>query len=252
MDKKMYRYEMHCHTIETSKCAIVKAADLVDHYKHIGFDGVVITDHFLNGNTIVPRDLPWAERIEQYTLGYRNAKKRGDEIGLDVFFAWEFSAGGGSDFLTYGLDVDWLLAHENVDKMKINDYADLVHGDGGYLVHAHPFREAAYIDMIRLVPRKVDAVEIVNACRSEFENRMAAQYADNYNLHAFCGTDNHSGIRPSIAALEIPFRAKNTAEILEAVLREEQSIELLKFDKPYTEITETVKIKKNVIRDETK
>ena len=63
--------------------------------------------------------------------------------------------------------------------------------NGALVIHAHPFREAGYIDHIRLFPRRVHGVEIINANRIEFENEMARQYAENYQLLPFAGSDNH-------------------------------------------------------------
>ena len=230
-ESDMYIYEMHCHTQETSKCSRISGAELIDFYHKLGYTGVVITDHFFNGNTTVPADLPWAERVERFAEGYRAAKRRGDEIGVDVFFGWEFSIlDCGNDFLTYGLDVDWLLANPGCDQLHLNDYCDLVHRDGGYVVHAHPFREAWYIDMIRLAPRKVDAVESINACRKPFENRMADQYAGNYGLHPFCGSDNHSGPLSKLSGLGLDFRADSVTAILEAVMRDEHSLHLYTYE----------------------
>ena len=213
----MYRYELHCHTKETSKCASACAVEMIDFYKSIGYTGVVITDHFFNGNTTVPRDIPWPERVEMFVQGFENAQKRGKEIGVDVFFGWEFSL-HGSDFLTYGLDKDWLLKHEDCHKLKINDYCDLVHADGGFIVHAHPFREASYIDMIKLLPRKVDAVETFNAGRTDFENKLADQYADNYSLPKVFGSDNHAGYIKRIAAVEINEKAASVNHLISLLL----------------------------------
>ncbi len=213
----MYRYEIHCHTSETSACSHISAADLIDFYKKAGYDAVIITDHFLNGNTTVPQFLPWKKKIELFAKGYKNAKKRGDEIGVDVYFGWEVST-GGTDFLTYGLDENWLLEHKDCDKMRISDYCDLVRQSGGYIVQAHPFREADYIELIRLLPRKVDGVEVINACRTDFENRMAEQYADNYGLKKFAGTDNHHGLREKLAAMETDFKVSDSKELIKAAL----------------------------------
>lgn len=221
----MYKYEMHSHTKETSRCASIPAAELAEFYKEIGYSGLVITDHFFNGNTTVPRNLPWRERVEMFSAGYENAHKRGTEIGLDVFFGWEFSV-SGTDFLTYGLDKQWLLEHEDCDKLRIGDYCDLVHESGGYIVQAHPFREASYIEMIRLLPRKVDAVETINSGRTDFENKMADNYADNYSLIKFCGSDNHTGLNPRLTSLNIDFIAKSANEIMEAVKANKHEIKL--------------------------
>lgn len=212
----MYKYEMHCHTSETSRCGKVSAAEMVDFYKSMGYSGLVISDHFLNGNTVVPKELPWEKRINQFCAGYEAAKKRGDEIGLPVFLAWENSY-GGTDFLTYGLGKEWLLEHEDCNLLSAKQYLALAKESGGYVVQAHPFREAGYIEMIRLMPRDVDAVETVNACRTDFENSMADYYADRYGLTKICGTDNHVGKRERIASLELDFEARSVAEIVEAI-----------------------------------
>jgi len=224
----MFKYEMHCHTSEVSNCSHISGAELAEFCKSAGYDGVVITDHFFNGNCAVPRALPWKTRVNLFVKGYENAKKRGDEIGIDIFSGWEFTYVDGTDFLTYGLDKEWLLENRDCDKMRITDYCDLVHRSGGFVVQAHPFREDDYIEMIRLLPRHVDAVETLNAGRTDFQNRMADQYADNYCLKKLCGTDNHWGMRDRLAVLETDFKAKSASEILKAVVEDRCKIKLVK------------------------
>lgn len=222
----MYMYEMHCHTSECSKCARASAAEQVDFYKGLGFSGLVISDHFLNGNTVIDPTLPWKQKIELFTVSYENARERGAQVGLDVFFAWENSY-KGTDFLTYGLDKQWLLSHPDCDKISVSEYCDIVHESGGFIVQAHPFREARYIEMIRLLPRKVDAVETVNAKRTDFENRMADNYAENYSLTKFCGGDNHNpAAQERVAALELNIKAQNIQEIINEVRLNRHNIAL--------------------------
>lgn len=222
----MYKYEMHCHTADSSRCSHISAADLVDCYKKMGYDAIVVTDHFFNnGSTVAPKDLPWNERVSMLLRGYKAALARGTEVGIDVHLGWEVTH-RGTDLLTYGLDENWLLRHEDCDLLTLNDYCDLVHESGGYMVHAHPFREADYIDYIRLLPRKVDAVETINACRTEFENKMANQYADSYSLPKMCGSDNHKGYQERVAALLLDFKAENSAEIMKAVMENRHKREI--------------------------
>jgi predicted metal-dependent phosphoesterase TrpH len=64
---------------------------------------------------------------------------------------------------------------------------------GALVLQAHPFRESGHIDHIRLFPRSVHGVEIINSSRPDFENDLARQYADNYGLLYFAGSDNHIG-----------------------------------------------------------
>ena len=81
-----------------------------------------------------------------------------------------------------------LEAQRKLNEIKQNRYLAEA---GALVIQAHPFREAAYIDHIRLFPRQVYGVETYNACRTPFENDMAALYAKHYGLPAFSGTDNH-------------------------------------------------------------
>lgn len=215
----MFIYETHCHTSEGSLCGKASGKEMAEFYKSMGLTGIVITDHFFNGNCAVPKELLWKERVELFCKGYESAKKRGDEIGLDVFFGWECSFNGG-DILTYGLKKEWLLDHEDCDKLEPNDYFDLVHKSGGYVIHAHPFRERSYIKCIQLWPREVDAVEVYNAANSEFENDIAVKYADHYELPYCAGSDNHKvGINQDYGYVELDFKAKNTEEIAKAVVQ---------------------------------
>lgn len=185
-----YKYEIHCHTSETSRCSRITGVELAEKYKDLGFTGVFISDHFFNGNTTVPRDLPWKERVETFFIGYENAYKAGKKIGLDVFFSWEYSY-HGSDFLTYGLDKDWLLKNSDVLSWGPKEYFDRVHADGGFIVHAHPFRIQDYILCIHLFPERMDGVEVFNASMPDDVNSRADWFADSYGLLKLAGSDTH-------------------------------------------------------------
>ncbi len=207
-----YMYETHCHTCESSKCAKVPGKELARVYKEMGYTGIFVSDHFLNGNTTVPRELPWEERIELYERGYREVKEEGDRIGLDVFFTWECSMSG--DYLIVGLDKQWLLDNPDQLTWKPSVYCDKVHEAGGLVIHAHPFREAAYIEKICLMPRKCDGVEIYNAGRTPEENARAEWYAKEYGLIPSAGTDNHSGRRARFGGVYLPERIACTQDFV--------------------------------------
>ena len=44
----MYKYELHLHTKETSRCGHVRAADQVKTYHRLGYQGLCVTDHLHN------------------------------------------------------------------------------------------------------------------------------------------------------------------------------------------------------------
>lgn len=191
---KMYKYETHCHTSEASGCASSTGAEMAQKYKDEGYDGIFVTDHFFNGNSAVPRNLPWKDRIELYCKGYENAKELGDKIGLDVFFGVEYTF-HGADFLLYGPDKQWLIENGNILDVdyEITDFLNYVRSCGFFVVHAHPFRDYDYIKRFTLCPHNVDAVEIINASHhnKEFDKR-AKLYAEWYDLPVTAGSDSHN------------------------------------------------------------
>ncbi len=186
----MYKYETHLHTYPVSACGHAGVRETLQAYKDRGYDGVFLTNHFLDGNINISRSVPFEERIEFYFSDYEEAVGIGRELGIRVFLGVEMSY-RGTDFLVYGLDKAWYLAHPEAVTLPVREKLQLVAEAGGYVIHAHPFREADYIDHIRLYPRSVEAVEVINACRTDFENRLALQYAESYGFAKTAGTDNH-------------------------------------------------------------
>lgn len=212
----LYKYETHSHTSETSRCSQIKGASLVQYYHSIGYSGVCITDHFFNGNTSVPRDVSWENRISLFTAGYKNAAAEGLLLGVSVFFGWEYTY-QGADFLTYGLSEKWLLEHPDLMNWSLNEYLDRAHDDGAYIVHAHPFREASYIPMIHLNPGRTDAVEINNASMTDEVNERALWYAESYGLKHFAGSDMHSSNRPRLCGIETSVKFIDSSEFTEYI-----------------------------------
>ena len=186
----MYLYETHLHTLPVSKCARADVSETLAFYKSQGYAGVFITNHFIDGNINCDNALSYAERLDFYFSDYEDGLRIGEEIGLTVFLGVEISY-KGTDFLIYGLDKAWYLAHPEIQDMKKTDMLTLMAESGALIIQAHPFREASYIDHIRLFPRHVHGVEVYNACRTDFENAMAKQYAESYGLLEFAGSDNH-------------------------------------------------------------
>ncbi len=178
--------------MEASRCGKVPGEEMALFCKKQGYDGIFITDHFFNGSSAIDKDLKWEEKVALFCSGYESAKAAGDKIGLDVFFGLEFNV-AFTEFLVYGIDKEWLLAHPDADKMSLQELSSLVRGEGGFIVHAHPFRQRPYIKCIRLLPDYVDAVEAVNAAHPEGSpfNDRAKWYASEFGLPVSGGSDNH-------------------------------------------------------------
>ena len=197
----MYKYETHCHTLPVSRCAKASVADTVRFYREAGYDGLFITNHFLDGNINIDRNAPYEEKIRFYFSDFHEAETIGKEIGIKVFPGVEQTY-AGTDFLIYGLDEDWYLIHPEIIKMDERTKLGFFREAGALVIHAHPFREDSYIDHIRLYPRSVDGIEIINAGRKEIENLMAEHYAREYGFLVTAGTDNHrAGSAPKLAGM---------------------------------------------------
>ena len=186
----MYLYETHLHTSPVSKCAKASVRETLEFYKSFGYEGVFITNHFIDGNISADKGTSYEELIEYYFSDYEEGVRISEEIGISVFCGIETSH-GGTDFLVYGLDKAWYLAHPEIKDMTKSKQLQFFMENGALVIQAHPFREARYIDHIRLFPRCIQGVEVYNASRSDFENELARQYAKNYELIEFAGSDNH-------------------------------------------------------------
>lgn len=188
----MYKYETHLHTAPVSRCASADVETTLRYYKDLGYDGVFITNHFLDGNFDYDEEKSYKENVERNFSDYEKGVEIGKELGIKVFFGCEINY-GGTEFLVYGLDKEWFIAHPEYMDMIMEDKLNLLKENGAFIIQAHPFREANYIYHLRLYPRHVHGVEALNANRHTEENDMAKIYAEHYGLLCIAGSDNHSG-----------------------------------------------------------
>ena len=226
----MYKYETHSHTWPVSICARVSVEESLAFYKEMGYDGVFITNHFLDGNINIDKSLPYEAQIAFYFSDYEEGLRIGEKLGLKVFFGAELSY-GGTDFLVYGLDKAWFLAHPEIMEMKKSRELEFFMESGALVIQAHPFREAAYIDHIRLFPRQIHGVEVTNACRKDSENRLAEIYAEHYGLLKIAGTDNHLGPRQKkLAGVSFETPIESEADFVRRIMNGEAELFVLTLD----------------------
>ena len=220
----MFKYETHLHTFPVSQCAKYGVKENLEFYKKLGYDGVFITNHFIDGNINSSAGESYEEKINYFFSDIETALEIADEIGIKVFCGAELSY-GGTDFLVYGLDKDWYLSHPEIMNMKKSEELPFLIENGALVIQAHPFREAFYIDHIRLFPRCVHGVEIINANRTENENKMAKIYAENYGLLEFAGSDNHiANEQKKLAGLQFETPIADEKDFCERVKNNEHKI----------------------------
>ena len=190
----MYRYETHMHTLPVSKCARQGVRQNLEFYASLGYDGIFITNHFLDGNINIDKSLPYEEQLEFYFSDYYEALKLSKEIGIKVFLGIEISY-RGTDFLIYGLDKEWFLAHPEIMDMKKSDELAFLIENGALVIQAHPYREAPYIPEVIIYPDCCEAFELYNAHNKPEINAKAVAYAAEHGIHGTGGTDAHGPVQ---------------------------------------------------------
>lgn len=219
----MFFYELHMHTKETSRCGQSPARDMVAAYREKGFSGVVITDHFLNGNSYANDPEEWNEKMDVFLRGYQAAKEAGDEMGLLVYFGLEYThlGGNGEDYLVLGIRPEHLYRElKDCDKWSIEYLIQAVHGLGGIVIRAHPFRQAGYIGRagIERPGLPVDAIEAFNGGNAEEAyNMQAYEYALREGKPITAGSDTHRVDTTATAYVAFEENPKDYAQLCDFI-----------------------------------
>lgn len=185
-------FEMHAHTDETSNCAKIPAKEMVEIYKKLGYDGIVVTDH-LSTHTYFKYDynnLSWDEKIDIFLRGYNVAKEAAQGkikilLGMEIRFDIDNCE---NDYLVYGIDENFLRSNGDLINMNIADFSKLAHKNGYMIFQAHPFR----YNMTITKPKYIDGVEIFNGNpRHNSNNPAAVFWAKLQGLQKSSGSDFH-------------------------------------------------------------
>lgn len=188
-----YLIETHLHTNFASRCGRSSGAEQARRYKDLGYHAIIITDHFIHGNCGIDRGRSWGEQMDEFALGYEDARNEGEKIGLEVWFGLETNF-QGNEFVLTGVDKEWLKDHPAITRWSVEDQFKAVNAAGGLVIHAHPFREESYIPAVRLFPGLIHAVEVWNMGnigRSPLFNQRAVDWAKKMSLPATGGSDAH-------------------------------------------------------------
>jgi len=215
-----YLYETHLHTSEASACGRVSGQDYIDFMKNKGFQGMIVTDHFFNGNSCVPKELPWDKRVRQYMRGYEKALEASKGRDFDVLFGVEYCF-EGDEYLIYGVDGGWLFQNDDILGCSRNEVYRRVHEAGGIMVQAHPYRDRSYLSEIILSAGITDAVEIYNAANPDNENALGYRYAKELGVPATAGSDLHFFHEDALGGMLLPRRITDIGEYVSMVINEE-------------------------------
>ena len=185
-----YLFDTHIHTKEASSCSRVWAADIVKRYKELGYNGLVITDHF-SASQFKRHGSTYEEQVQKYLSGYRAAKEFEDEnfhiiLGMELRFLEN-----DNDYLVYGFDEDFVI---NNDLTRYNDpeeFRPVVEENNLIIFQAHPFR----IGMTVVDPELLDGVEVYNGHGDHnSRNKIAYHWSELHSLRKLSGSDFHGNL----------------------------------------------------------
>ena len=187
---KKYLFDTHIHTKEASSCSRVFAADIVKRYKELGYDGLIITDHF-SASQFKRHGETYAEQVQTYLSGYRAAKKFEDEnfhiiLGMELRFLEN-----DNDYLVYGFDEEFVLNNDLTQYNDPEEFRPVVEANNLIIFQAHPFR----IGMTVVDPDMLDGVEVYNGHGDHYSrNKVAYKWAEMHGLRKLSGSDFHGNI----------------------------------------------------------
>lgn len=188
----MSKFELHVHTAECDKVAKFQGCDIVKMYKDLGYDGLVITDHYFSlffDWFKEELDLSNHEQIiARWLKGYYSAKNEGEKLGFTVLSGAEVRFDGQiNDYLVYGLDPEDFYQLPLLNRLKSVEELLSVLPEKAVVVQAHPFRNG----MTVINPSPLFGIEVYNGGTEDFRNKLAKLYAEHYQLKMTSGSDFH-------------------------------------------------------------
>lgn len=212
----MFKTEMHLHTAEVSLCARKHADEMIKSYKTAGYSTVCVTDHFQPNTLDSYGDISWEEKMTLFLGGYYRALRAGEGLGINVILGAEFKLPESvNHYLVYGLTKEFLVAHPDIHLLSLEEFAELIHGEGMMIVQAHPYRDGACFP----TPEYIDAVEVCNTNpRHEDNGALTEALAKRTGLAVTGGSDAHRDEDVGLGGIESESEIKSAEELKELVL----------------------------------
>ena len=210
-----YKIELHAHTMPASPCSDMTPQMLIERYAALGFDGVAITNHFID--FLLKSDNP-QEVSDTYLKDYYDAKNYGEKHNIKVYLGMEVRFPENSnDYLVYGIgEEDIKRIHSYIHSDYITFYNEFKNSEN-VILQAHPFRN----NIVLQDARYVDGIEVFNMhpghnSRVALANKYAGEHG---NFIKTCGSDfHHEGHQGMGATLmkELPEDSFDLARMLKS------------------------------------
>ena len=225
-----YLIELHCHSSEVSRCSAVSGAKLAEIYKAKNYHAITIMDHYARDWFENLGDISHEDKINIFLSGYKNASKRGREIGLGVILGMEIRfRENANDYLVFGLDEQFLYDNPELYNYNAHKFSEIARANGLLFIQAHPFR--TWMTIIN--HDYLDGLEIYNAhpWHNSRNNLAELLYQEQRAKRPFIpvvGSDCHELTHEARAGIISDTLPDNSAEL--ADLLRSQNYRMYKFD----------------------
>lgn len=217
LDEYKYKIELHAHTSPVSSCSQITPAEMIETYNKLGYDGIVVTNHFLSS---LSNGRSKEQAIEYYMKDYYDTKKEGEKCNLKVYLGAEVRFDECfNDYLVYGVDEEYLKVIYDYFPKGIEAFTKDAKKENSVLIQAHPFRNG----MELVNPDFLDGVECFNMHPGHNSRiGLATRYAKENEINIIIsGTDyHHPGRRheglSAIRTKYLPEDSYGIAEILKS------------------------------------
>ena len=193
----MLKFSMHIHTKMRSPCGKVEPKRIVDLYKEKGYDGIIITDHYMKWIFAMNNMDTGKQKFQFFIEGYKETLRYGKERNLMVFLGMELnlckynrlnSTYPVHEFLLYGLNESFVKMHPNLHELTQEELFDLCNKNNILMIQAHPFRPKS----APANPAFMHGVEIVNKNKRHDSLDASAQgFCKEHNLIPIVSDDFH-------------------------------------------------------------
>ena len=185
-----YKTELHCHTHPVSGCSHVSVSEMVQIYKNLGVDTVVLTNHFyMHSYSDASLKRKKEEVVGEYLQAFRDMKAYADTEGVSVILGMEIRFTENiNDYLLYGLtEKDIPTLYDSLDG-DLEGFCRKYKKENQLIFQAHPFRDG----MVLAEPKCLDGIEAFNMYpRANSRVALARAYAQKQGMQIICGSDCH-------------------------------------------------------------
>jgi len=211
----MYKYDTHVHTREVSPCGHVKAREVVQLYKEMGYDGIIITDHYYDDFFQSLGKISWEDKIETYLDGYKKAVEEGNKIGITVLLGIELRfTENYNDYLLYGMTEEFLKENPELYTLGLKEFSRLIEKQDILLFQAHPYRKGMEV----ADPQYMHGIEVFNGNpRHDSKNHKALSFARKNSLLMSSGSDFHQVEDVAKGGILVSEKITNVKELVKAM-----------------------------------